>query len=224
MASIAPSTTPNVRRKGENKRASARASAATKKEQSAAAILETAKGVFVKNGYLETNLGVVAKKLKMTRQAIYHYFPAKHDILTQIFDIYFEGLDEIVRENRAEKQPGERFNDILKAYFEFIMEHRAEAMLMARELAHLPPAQQKRIKGRRRKINDVFIQEFTAGQEAGLFKEGPARIYVAMIIGAANWTTRWFRKDGDYNAAELATVAQDLLSSGYAPGRKKKTK
>ena len=42
-----------------------------------------------------------------------------------------------------------------------------------------------------------------------------ARVYAAVALGAANWTSRWFKKKGAYSAADLAVFARDALSGGY---------
>ncbi|MCW3003144.1 MAG: regulatory protein TetR, partial [Conexibacter sp.] len=49
-------------------------------------ILDAAAVLFADLGYRATNLEHVARRLGVTRQALYYYFPKKHDILLALFD------------------------------------------------------------------------------------------------------------------------------------------
>lgn len=47
-------------------------------------ILEVATTLFAQQGYRETNLAQIADELGFRRQAVYHYFRAKDDILYEL--------------------------------------------------------------------------------------------------------------------------------------------
>ncbi|HXO53816.1 MAG TPA: TetR/AcrR family transcriptional regulator, partial [Mycobacterium sp.] len=49
-------------------------------------ILQTAQKLFADKGFRETNLEDVAIQLGFRRQAVYHYFPSKEDILYELID------------------------------------------------------------------------------------------------------------------------------------------
>src|SRR5688572_12961912 len=49
-------------------------------------ILDVAASLFSEQGYRATNLGSVAEKLGVTRQALYHHFSQKDAILFALFD------------------------------------------------------------------------------------------------------------------------------------------
>ena len=54
-------------------------------------VLEISLELFSTSGYRETSLEDVARTLKVTRQAIYHYFARKEDILVGVFDQLLDG-------------------------------------------------------------------------------------------------------------------------------------
>jgi AcrR family transcriptional regulator len=49
-------------------------------------ILRAAQKLFADKGFRETNLNDVAVQLGFRRQAVYHYFPSKEDILYELID------------------------------------------------------------------------------------------------------------------------------------------
>jgi len=53
-------------------------------------ILKIAKKEFSKNGYANTSLDVIAKKVGVSKPAIYYYFKSKKDLYNEIFKIVFD--------------------------------------------------------------------------------------------------------------------------------------
>ena len=84
-------------------------------------ILDIASREFALTGYRGTNLGQVSDALGVTRQAIYYYFPKKHDLLIALFVRFFDLLDAAADEAAAISSNGrERFDAMLRAHIRIV--------------------------------------------------------------------------------------------------------
>ena len=183
---------------------------------SAETILDAARDAFAQVGYRRASLDAVATRLGVTRQALYHYFPSKHRILLTILVGYFDLLDAaLTQAAAAERRPAERFEAMLRRYFRVVAERPADAVVMTREFALLPKPEQRRIRERRRRVHDAFVREFEAAQAEGRFRPGEASVLVSLLLGAANWTPRWFRSEGSLTPERLGVFAQEFLGPAY---------
>jgi len=183
---------------------------------SAETIVAAAREAFAQVGYRKANLDVVAAALGVTRQALYHYFPTKYRILLTILEGYFDLMDEaLARAVAGQRQPAARFEAMLRMYFRVVAERPSDAVLMTREFALLPKPDQRRIRQRRRRVQDAFIREYEAAQADGCFRAGPASVLVSLLLGSANWTPRWFKNEGRMTPERLGAFAQEFLATAY---------
>ena len=179
-------------------------------------ILEKAKHAFARKGYLGTNLGDVASALGVTRQAIYYYFPTKHDILVAMFDQFFDHLDQAVADAiDSENEPAERFKAMLRAHIRTVGSSPQHSSIFMRDDINLSADQRKRIGQRRRHYNNLFVDSYRESVDAGDFTDEQANIAVALLLGAANWTFRWFRPHAESTPDQLADLATSFLASGF---------
>ncbi len=179
-------------------------------------ILDAARDAFAEVGYRRASLDTVATRVGVTRQALYHYFPSKHRILLTILVGYFDLLDEVLaRAAEPFSDPAERFEAMLRRYFQVVAERPADAVVMTREFALLPKPEQRRIRERRRRVHDAFVREFAAAQADGSFRAGEPSVLVSLVLGAANWTPRWFRVRGSLTPVALGSFAQEFLAPAY---------
>lgn len=71
----------------------------TKKEDIGQHILEAAQKEFLLHGYEGSSLRVIAKKANTTLGNIYHYYPNKEAILSEILREPIEGLEKLTKEH-----------------------------------------------------------------------------------------------------------------------------
>jgi AcrR family transcriptional regulator len=68
-------------------------------------ILQAAQKLFAENGFRETNLNDVAIQLGFRRQAVYHYFRSKEDILYELIDRAGQSIATSARAPSAAPHP-----------------------------------------------------------------------------------------------------------------------
>lgn len=184
-------------------------------------ILRTATTCFARNGYRGTNLGDVAAELGVTRQAIYHYFRSKHEVLLSLFNQFFDALDEVSLKAQEEfSDPAERFEHMYRAHLIEVARVPELSSIFTKEHVSLEPIARDRVQVRRREYHQRFLVAYESAQEAGAFKPGPAGPSVSLMLGAANWIFRWYREArSPLSPEELGDLALSLFSHGYRQGK-----
>jgi AcrR family transcriptional regulator len=189
-------------------------------------ILAAAVTAFSQKGYRGTNLQDVAAVLGVTRQAIYYHYRNKHALLHEMFERFFDDLDEAVEAAAtAEADPAKRFEQMLRAHVIIVARTPATSSIFTREFEALQPEAQSAVRQRRRGYQARFVEAYTALEEAGEARALPTGETISLMFGAVNWTFRWYDPTRSKISPEaLADLVLDLFRSGYAVPAKPKRK
>jgi TetR/AcrR family transcriptional regulator, cholesterol catabolism regulator len=183
-------------------------------------ILDTTVEFFAEKGYRGTSLDEVADRLGVTRQALYYYFPRKHDLLVAICEeLQTDLLSAVEAASRASTDPVERLRAMVRAYVLGIASRPTYSAVVVRDFNFLPPQQGRQARDRRREITDRFLEAMEEAVDAGLAKPVPPHVSVSLILGAGNWVYRWFRPTAGMSPADLAGLAADMLLDGVLAPR-----
>ncbi len=82
-------------------------------------ILDTARKLFSDFSYLEVSMEDIAKKLNITKPAIYYHFKNKTEIYLKVLERVFNDLHSIILEASKEKTLKKRLFKLIKKYLEF---------------------------------------------------------------------------------------------------------
>lgn len=181
-----------------------------------AEILRIAERLFAANGYPATSMEDVADAVGVTKPAIYHYFTSKEDLLLEIRQSIIDGaLDLVDGVLEADGSPARKLRDILVAHTETVLRRRRANKIFYEEHGQLSPDRERAIRRAERRYEDVLRQLYAEGIGAGELRDVDPGIAVATLLGACNWSYRWFRPRGRLRADELAAVIVDLLLEGH---------
>lgn len=156
----------------------------------------------------------IARALDLTPGALYHYFASKADLLYFCQDYSVERLldkaGEILRRRGpwAEKLRGLVREQVLCMLDEL---HGSAAHL---EFHALPEARLRRIVAKRDRYDAVVRGVIEKGIRAGEFTPCDAKMVSLALLGAVNWTVRWYRPDGPLKPDEIARQFSDYLVRG----------
>jgi AcrR family transcriptional regulator len=181
-------------------------------------ILDVAEMVFATRGYGESKLADIADAFNVTRQALYYYFHNKDEILYALYIRWFErarvALDEAI--NAADNDPLARFEALFTRYVLLHAQNSAMVATFALERDSLPREQRAHVRSLRREMQQRFVDAYEEAVAAGEFNPNvPADVATALLLGAINWSYRWYNSGRTYSPKELAVMAQELFSSGY---------
>lgn len=178
-------------------------------------VMDTAVEFFAEKGFRGASLDEVAERLGVTRQALYYYFPRKHDLLLAICDDLISYLQEVVQEARqSSDEPVERLRAMVEAYVYGVASRPTYSAVVTRDFTFLPPKEERRVRVLRREITEQFLEAMEEAISAGAAKDVPPTVSVSLILGSANWVYRWFRPSAAMSPRDLARMAADLLLDG----------
>jgi AcrR family transcriptional regulator len=184
-------------------------------------ILTVAAAQMAQRGYRGTNLNDVAAQLGVTRQALYYHFANKQAILSSIFESLFGRLAASAKGMKA--QPDSvRFQRMLSAYVDIILEHPAIARVAVIEHGELPDRERVAMQRARKRHLDALERAYAAGVAAGALADVPATIAVRVAIGTANWAARWYKPDGPDSRDDVRRYIEQILFAGMERGRRRR--
>lgn len=83
-------------------------------------IIKTARRLFLKYGFFEVSMSQIAKKLQLTKPALYYYFSSKKELIEKVIENIFCDLEEILKKAKKEPTPEKKIKKFLSDYFNFI--------------------------------------------------------------------------------------------------------
>lgn len=178
-------------------------------------VKDTTVEFFAEQGFRGASLDGVAERLGVTRQALYHYYKRKHDILYAICDDLMADLEAAVTEAAdGPDDPVARLRAMVEAYVLVVASRPTYSAVVTRDFTFLPAREERAVRDRRRDLTGRFLEVMEDAVARGLVRDVPPEVSVSLILGAANWTYRWFRPSAATSAKDLAGMAADLLLEG----------
>lgn len=179
-------------------------------------ILDVAERLFWEKGFHAASMEDVADAIGLTKPAIYHYFRSKDDILVEIrqstIDQMFELTDGLVE---GDGEPVDKLRDVLVAHTEVVLRRRRANKVYHEEAGSLPADRERAIRAAERAYEDIVRGLYADGVAAGQLRNADPGIAVAILLGAINWSYRWFRPRGELRAPEMAELIVSILLEGH---------
>jgi AcrR family transcriptional regulator len=180
------------------------------------AILETAAGLFRRQGYRRTTLEEVANALAVTRPALYYHFKSKALILSEIQFQAMEGLAGRVAAVDDPAQPAsDRFWAALQAHIQYVAERVDEVATVFDVEGELQHVDARRLAAMRRDYTDHFVAVYELAMADGDFERTDSHLAVFGYLGAATWLYRWYRPSPHRRPAD---VAREMVVALRGPG------
>jgi AcrR family transcriptional regulator len=177
-------------------------------------ILRAAAGVFRDRGFHHASMEEIADRLQMTKGNLYYYFPGKQDLL------YFcqqEALSRLLlRADVTMSGDGtwaEKLARLINDHLSCVLDE-VGGSLAHSEFEELAPLQRRQTATRRDRYEEIFRDVVRMGVRSGEFERGDAKLRALAILGALNWTVKWFRPGGGETAEHIGRSFADLLVRG----------
>lgn len=175
------------------------------------AVLREAAQAFNRQGYHATTLEGVAKRLGITKTAIYHYFPNKNALLKACFDEVMDAAFANLAEATANGRNGrEKLRRVFAGYLTHLLDALTVAVVVLEDGA-LAPEDRRGAYAKRDRFERALRALVEEGISDGSIVPCDPKLVIMALLGAVNWVPRWYRQDGEWSAEQLATGMSELL-------------
>jgi TetR/AcrR family transcriptional regulator, cholesterol catabolism regulator len=173
-----------------------------------AEILRAAARVFRRRGVAAAGMREIAEQAGLSPGNLYHYFSGKDEILLFCQERTLERMHAALR--AAKGTPAERLREVLRAHVHCMLDELEGAT------AHLDvEALPAKLRAKMIEQRDAYERAVRA-IVARLAPRGDAALVTRAMLGAVNWTARWYRPDGPQTPDEIADTLSDYLVKGLA--------
>lgn len=177
-------------------------------------ILRSAAAAFRDRGFSATSMRAIAMQVGLTPGALYHYFDSKSDLLYFCQEYSADRMIEKARKIR-------RLNAAWQMKLRAILSEQMLCMLdeLNGSAAHLEVHalrrdQRDRIVRKRDLYEGLLRDVIERGVRAREFAPCDVKMVAFAILGAINWTARWYRPGGEQNAVAIASAFSNYLVRG----------
>lgn len=185
-------------------------------------ILDAAADVFRAKGFQAAGISDVAARLGTDRANVYYYFASKEEMYLALVQ---QAVESNVRDvEAAADAQGSATERLLRAieslaasyerHYPYLHLYMQEDM---RRVTEDSSEEQRHLAACSRRYDDAMLRITREGVESGEFRAGvDPRMLKFAVLGAVNWTHRWFTPDGPMSGEEVGRAFSDIFLRGFA--------
>jgi TetR/AcrR family transcriptional regulator len=177
-------------------------------------ILRAAGKQFRAGGFAETGMRDIAAAADLSPANLYNYFQGKHEILFFCQDVTLDRLmAALEKARRLRTSAAEKLRLVIVSHLRCVLDE-VEGSAAHLLISALPPRMQRSLVVKRDRYEEGVRQLVVAGIRTGEFVPCDPALAARAVLGALNWSVRWFNPDGTLSAAEIAEGFADYLTRG----------
>ena len=178
-------------------------------------ILSAAARVFRRNGFAATGMRDIAREANLSPGNLYYYFESKSDLLFYCQDHSLDRLLDSCR-RRREGQVDVRLEGILREHLTCTLND-LDGAAAHLELGGLTASARERLVEKRDRYEREIRTLIEQGIAECIFAPCQPALVTRAILGALNWTARWYDPAGPQTPATLADEFSRYLMKGLRP-------
>ena len=181
------------------------------------AIVETAAALFARDGFNGASVANIAKRGKISKSLIYHYYTSKEDILYDVMISHVRELEAAAEEIASDETSAEtKLRDLTHRFMALYVGAADRHKVLLNDLDNVPKNKRTEIISVQRGLIETVRQLLVEIEPALSKKPGAAFAAAMLYFGTINWTHTWFNPEGVVNADTMAEMAVDLTLGGLA--------
>ncbi len=181
------------------------------------AILRTAARAFNEAGFHQTSLDDLAKRLNVSKPALYYYIESKDDILFECNRLALEYMKDALNLADDRGHTGmEKLRMFLVCYAELAVDEFGKCLILSGDQA-LTEENRKILRATRRELETALRAIIKQGVADGSIAPCDDKFAAFAFFGAFNWIAHWYRPEGENNPGEIANELLRIFENGLAP-------
>jgi AcrR family transcriptional regulator len=185
-------------------------------------ILLAASRVFRVRGLHATGMRDIAAELGMAVGNLYYYFEDKEDLLAFVQESALSSLLDMAARVRAlDLRPDQKVWLLLQEHVVRLNdpEEGTPGSLAHLEVEALGEIRRTAVLAQRDEYERILRRLIEEGMDRQVFRQVDAKVAALALLGAVNWTVKWFRPEGGKSARQIGREAAETLVRGLlAPG------
>ncbi|MBN8605353.1 MAG: TetR family transcriptional regulator [Caulobacterales bacterium] len=179
------------------------------------AIVETAAALFARDGFNGASVADIAKRGKISKSLIYHYYQSKEDILYDVMITHVRELEAAAEEISGDETSAEtKLRDLTHRFMALYVGAADRHKVLLNDLDNVPKNKRAEIISVQRGLIET-VRQMLVEIEPRLAKRPGAALAAAMLyFGSINWTHTWFNPEGAVGPGMMADMAVDLTLGG----------
>jgi TetR/AcrR family transcriptional regulator, cholesterol catabolism regulator len=181
-----------------------------------AEILAVAADLFARHGFERTTVREIGEAAGILSGSLYHHFKSKDAILEEIFNAYFDELEERWNEIlETIDAPALQFESMLRELVLAVDRHPGAARTLTQEWSNLLHLAQ--LQARWKRLEADWLKIIDAGVEAGEFRSDVDRFFLYSIgMDAVRGVAGWYRPKSRSRIDDLADAYISVLMKGIS--------
>ena len=177
-------------------------------------ILRAAGKMFRMQSFADMKMRDIAAAADLSPANLYNYFKGKHDLLFFCQDNSLDRMLSALRTVRSAKAgAAEKLRLVIESHLRCVLDE-VEGSAAHRLTSNLPAHLQRPLIAKRDRYEEGVRQLIAAGIQSGEFIACDAALATRAILGALNWSVRWFSPEGALTASQVAEEFSHFLIRG----------
>ena len=182
-------------------------------------VLAVAARMFAEKGYEATTSQDIGEELGLLRGNIYYYFESKELLLFELIERVWAGALAYLEEVLAgEEDAVAKLAELLRRHVRYLTANTVGASLFLHETRSLSDEHRAIVTAHEARYRRAIVQLIRDGRRDGLIRaDVDPRLAAFALLGAVNWTYRWYRPAQGLSAARVADQFASALLQGLLP-------
>ena len=170
--------------------------------------------MFRMQSFADMKMRDIAAAADISPANLYNYFKGKHELLFFCQDNSLDRMLAALRTARSAKAgAAEKLRLVIDSHLRCVLDE-VEGSAAHLLTSQLPDRLQRQLIAKRDRYEEGVRQLILAGIQSGEFIECDAALATRAILGALNWSVRWFSHEGPLTASQIAGEFSSFLIRG----------
>ncbi|GAB2794161.1 atu genes transcriptional repressor AtuR [Halomonas shantousis] len=181
-------------------------------------LIRIAAGLFVGEGFERTTVRMLAQEMGIKSGSLFHHFRDKQEILEAVIE---EGMHSALATARdmldaAGDAPRQRLDAMARAHLQTLLDDRNAHVVALYEWRRLDESSRQHLAHLRDEYEALWRSVIDEALQAGLIQGEPFLVH-RFLLGALNWTVRWYDPHGPRSPESLASGLVAMLMTPDEP-------